>query len=115
MDCVFIAILSIRIQNENINTAITSINKEFERPMSANATFSSINDTIKGFLLSNFATNQPESGKPNNELIGNVNNTFPNSASFKLNKSLMVGILAAQVAKQKPESRKNRLKEMRCL
>jgi hypothetical protein len=63
-------------------------------------------ETNKGSLLSNLDTNHPEMGRPTNELIGIASKRLPNSASLKLKTVLMVGILEAQVAKQKPDRKK---------
>ena len=53
-------------------------------------------------------------GNPISELMGIAKRTVPSSASLKLKKSLIVGILEAQVAKHKPFKKKQVLKAMRC-
>jgi hypothetical protein len=63
-------------------------------------------DPINGSLLSNLETNHPEATVPNKALIGITNNIDPNWASFKLNRSLIVGILDAQDEKHNPDKKK---------
>ncbi len=74
-----------------------------------------MNEINNGFLLSNLATNQPDKGRPTNELIGMVNNMLPNSASVISKEVLMVGIRAAQLEKTNPDIKKYALSAIRCL
>ena len=104
-----------RIEKEKIDTATINIAKELENPINAKAIFKNINEINNGLRLSNLATNQPDIGKPINELMGRASKTFPNCASFKSYIIFMVGIRDAHVAKQKPDSRKKALNEIRCL
>ncbi len=69
----------------------------------------------KGTLLSNFVINQPDMGRPINELMGMVSRIVPSSASFKLKVDFRVGILEAQLEKQNPERKKNTLRKNLCL
>lgn len=105
---------NIRIENENKQIDATNKNGVVAKPMHANAIEKKRNDTIRGMRLSNFDTNQPEIGNPNNELMGIAKRIVPSSASFKLKNSLMVGIRDAQVAKQMPERKKYMLNAIRC-
>lgn len=68
-----------------------------------------------GMRLSNRVISQPEMGRPSNELMGMVNKIEPISASLKPKLVLIVGILDAQLEKQKPERKKKALKKKRCL
>ena len=68
-----------------------------------------------GMRLSNLETSQPENGKPISDVTGMASNIVPSSASFNAKYVLMVGIRDAQVAKLKPEMKKNILKKTRCL
>lgn len=114
MDCVFMAILMILIVNENKKTAKANIKIDFENPIKAKAILKKTKEMIIGFRLSNFETNHPEIGKPNNELIGKINNILPSSASLRSKSDLIVGIRDAHVAKLNPEIKKNMLKAIRC-
>ena len=75
-------------------------------PIIANDIEKNINANIKGTLLSNLETSQPEIGKPINELIGIAISIVPSSASFKLKNVFIVGIRDAQEAKQIPDKKK---------
>ena len=94
------------MQNANTQTAGISTKRLLENPIAINASEKKINATCNGILLSNRDTNQPEIGKPINELTGIANNKLPNSASFKLKRVLMVGMREAQVEKQNPDKKK---------
>src|SRR5690606_5513659 len=115
MDCVFMAIFKIRIQNENKQIDSTKKNVVVEKPINANAMQKNTKDTINGTRLSNLETNHPEIGSPTRELIGIARRMVPNSASFKLKYAFMVGIRDAQDAKQIPDRKKYTLKAKRCL
>ena len=84
MDCVLIAILSIRIQNENKQIAVTNANGVCAIPMPINANENAIKETISGFLLSNLDTNHPEMGNPIKELMGMAKRTVPKLRIIKM-------------------------------
>lgn len=83
--------------------------------MSANEKEKNTNATTNGTLLSNFETSHPEMGNPIIDVMGIAKRMVPNSASFKLKKVFIVGILEAHVEKQIPERKKYTLKAIRCL
>jgi len=91
---------------ENRHKATTKKMVLCAKPIRVKANVKKSIETIKGFLLSNFETNQPDIGNPINELIGIASKIVPNSASFKLKNSFIVGIREAQVAKHKPDRKK---------
>ena len=82
--------------------------------MRANEKEKNTNATTRGTLLSNFETSHPEMGNPIMEVMGIAKRIVPSSASFKLKKVFIVGILEAQVEKQIPERKKYILKAIRC-
>lgn len=103
---VLIAILPIRVQNANRDTAMTSSTKEFALPIKYNENTMIKKEINNGMRLLNFDTSHPENGSPMRELIGITSNKFPNSASLKSKFDLMEGILEAQVAKPNPNKKK---------
>ena len=113
-DWVFTEIFDIRIINENVNTAITSVSIPGAYPIPAKEITNNTKETNRGTLLLNLATSQLEIGKPIRELMGMTSNKLPSSASLKSKFDLMEGILAAQEAKQNPVRKKNMLKEILC-
>ena len=76
------------------------------KPISTNADEKKKKEAIRGSLLSNLETSQPEIGKPSRELTGIASSKFPNSASFKSKMVFNVGIRDAQVEKANPERKK---------
>lgn len=60
-------------------------------------------EAIDMVLLPSLCTSHPEKGNAANAPSGSMNNTPPNSASFKLNLSLICGILEAQLEKINPK------------
>lgn len=60
-------------------------------------------EAIDIVLLLSLCTNHPEKGNAAKAPSGNMNNTPPNSASFKLNLSLICGICEAQLEKINPK------------
>jgi len=64
-----------------------------EYPIKVNETANKTSENTRGFLLLNFETNHPEIGNPIKELIGIIKSKLPNSASLKLYKVFIVGIL----------------------
>lgn len=85
------------------------------KPTKLNAIEDRIIETKRGNRLSNRDNNHPAIGRPASELKGRVSKTFPSSASLKLNNSLIFGIMEAQVDKENPERKKERLRAMRYL
>lgn len=85
------------------------------RPMSERHTPCTKKPMPIGIRLSNRVMSQPDMGRPSKELMGMVNKIEPISASLKPKLVFIVGILDAQLEKQKPERKKNRLKKKRCL
>jgi hypothetical protein len=67
---------------------------------------------VSGTLLGYLVTSQPDIGRPINELKGMASRMVPSCASFSAKFILMVGILEAQVEKQKPDKKKNRLRNI---
>lgn len=114
MDCVFTEMFKIRIENENKQTDKTNKNGVEANPIHTKAIEKNTYEAINGTRLSNLETNHPEIGNPNNELIGIASNMVPNSASFKLKFTLIVGIRDAHVAKQIPDRKKYTLNAIRC-
>ncbi|GAA4299851.1 hypothetical protein GCM10023163_21600 [Aestuariibaculum suncheonense] len=106
MDCVLIEIFKILKQKAKPEIAHTKANVDVAKPMDAKLIEKKKNAKINGIRLSNFDTNQPEIGKPINELTGMAIKIVPNCASFKSKNALMVGIRDAQVAKQIPDKKK---------
>src|ERR1700752_1431738 len=102
--------LSILALNEKMQTEITSMVVVVAKPIPQRVIEYRINPKVMGTRLSNRETNQPENGNPIKELIGMQSRMVPNSASLYPKFILRVGILEAQVEKQKPERRKNILK-----
>lgn len=115
MACVLTEILNIRIVKENKNKANTSVKGVFAKPIKERQREFNRKATVKGILVSNLETNQPDKGKPIKELTGIDSRIVPNSASFKFKADLMVGIRDAQLEKLKPERKKKILSEIRCL
>ena len=95
-----------RIQKENKQTDSTNKKGVVAKAIHVSVIAKPIKEAIKGILLSNFETNQPEIGKPIKELMGIAKRMVPNCASLKLKNAFMVGIRDAQEAKQIPERKK---------
>lgn len=114
MDCAFMAILRTRIKIEkNPNITISKkVVSAYEILTKDNA--KSKKEISNGSLVLNLDTNHPETTVPNSALTGITNNIDPNCASFKLNTSLIVGILDAHEEKQRPDKKKKLLKAIRC-
>ena len=72
-------------------------------------------DINKGPLVLYLETSHAEKGNPITAVIGITINKFPNCASFSRNKSLIVGILDAQLEKQTPVRKKQTPIAIRCL
>jgi hypothetical protein len=106
MDCVFIDIFRIRIKKEKKLIAIMMVKVDCAFPIQIKENKNKIKDTNNGCRLSNLETNHPEIGNPIKELIGIAKSIVPSCASFKSKNILMVGILEAQVAKQRPDKKK---------
>lgn len=90
-----------KIANKINNKNVVSTN---EIPSNDNP--KNINEITKGSLLSNFETSHPEATVPNKALSGIMSKIEPNWASFKVNKSFIVGILDAHEAKHNPDKKK---------
>jgi hypothetical protein len=108
-------ILIILKLNENKQMDETTVNVELEIPIQKSAIEASAKEKINGTRLSYLETRKPETGSPIIELMGIHKRMVPNSASLYPKKVLIVGILEAQVEKQKPERKKKTLKNIRCL
>ena len=106
MDCVFIAILKIRMEKAKQKIPTISKIRLSAIPIRHSDAARSIKETIRGCLLSKRETNHPETGSPIKELIGITISKFPNSASFRSKAILMLGIREAQVEKQNPDKKK---------
>lgn len=109
------AMLNILILNENRNSAMISERVVSARPISSKLRALTIKAAVRGILLSNFDTSQPDNGSPIRELTGMVNRIEPNSASFSCSAALIVGILDAQLEKLKPERKKKALRNILCV
>lgn len=109
------AMLKMRMLKAKRNMAIMSITVFWAKPISDRHMPCTRKPITIGIRLSNRVMSQPDMGRPNKELIGMVSRIEPNSASLKPKLVLMVGIRDAQLAKQNPERKKNRLKKKRCL
>jgi hypothetical protein len=114
MACVFRAMLKMRVPKEKRDIETTSRKVLTEIPIPTSEMATSINPADSGILLSNLETSQPEIGRLIMEAIGMKIRIVPSSASLKPNDVLIVGILDAQEAKQKPESKKKTLSARRC-
>src|SRR6478736_4544096 len=88
---------------------VTSISVSVENPIIERDMLNRTNATVIGTRLSNFATSQPEIGKPIKELMGMARSIVPNSASLNPKVVLIVGMRDAQLEKQTPERKKNTL------
>ena len=105
-DWVLIEITMIRIQNENTIRHIIKTKGVCTKPMIAKQIQNKIKEKIRGTRLSNLETSHPDIGSPIIEPTGIANRTLPKTASLKLKKSLIVGILEAQEAKHTPDKKK---------
>jgi hypothetical protein len=112
---VFMEILMILKLNENKQMDETRAIVELEIPIQKSAIEANVKEKISGIRLSYLDTKKPETGSPIIELMGIHRRIVPNSASLYSKKVLMVGILEAQVEKQKPERKKKTLKNILCL
>jgi hypothetical protein len=101
--------------NEKRQMEETSVNVLFEIPIQKRAIEARTKENSKGIRLSYRDTRKPETGSPIIELMGMLNKIVPNSASLYPKAVFIVGILDAQVEKQKPERKKNALKKNLCL
>src|SRR5690606_10002598 len=112
--CVFIVMLRIRMLKEK--TAMEAINKNGvdANPIPIKARAKMIKEASNGMRLLKRETSQPEMGKPISDPTGIVKSILPNSASFRSNMALRVGILEAQVEKQTPVIKKHVPSAMRC-
>jgi hypothetical protein len=72
-----------------------------------------MNPAVIGYRLSKRETSHPDTGKPNNELMGMNNKIVPSCASLNPKYALIVGIRDAHEAKHMPARKKNRLKSTR--
>ena len=105
----------IRILNANRQIDITSVNVFVAKLMSVRAIACTRKPIVKGTLLSNLDTRNPEMGKPIIEAIGIEKSKVPNSASLNPNVDFIVGIRDAQEEKQTPAMKKKTLRKVRCL
>jgi len=106
--------LNMRVLKENRNKAMTKAKELLAKPIKERQMEFSRKATVRGILVSNLATSQPDKGSPIKELTGIVRRIVPNSASFRCKAALIVGILDAQLEKLNPERKKNMLREIRC-
>ena len=115
MACVFKDMFRMRKLNDKSDMDAISNGVLDAIPIPRIATDKSRNPPVSGIRLSYRDTSQPENGKPISELTGINNRMVPNSASLYPKFVLIVGILEAQDAKQKPDKKKNKLRKNRCL
>ena len=115
MACVFKEMFRMRKLNDKSDMDAISNGVLDAIPIPKIPTDRSKNPPVSGMRLSYRETSQPENGKPISELTGINNRMVPNSASLYPKFVLMVGILEAQDAKQKPDKKKNKLRKYRCL
>lgn len=102
--------LNAKKQIEKIRAAF-----DVEIPIRARDVARHKNAIAMGQRLSYLETSHPETGSPNNELMGIKSRIVPSSASLYPKVVLMVGIRDAHEAKQNPDKKKKILSEMRCL
>lgn len=98
--------LSILMLNANRHKNATSVTVVVEKPIRASASANTIKATESGFLLSNFETSHPDTGRLIMELMGIKRRMVPSSASLYAKLIFMVGIRDVHVEKQKPERKK---------
>src|SRR4051812_405200 len=113
--CVFTEMLKILVVKAKSIMASTRLNVFCAKPISASDRPFKPYPTVRGTRLLYLETSQPEIGSPIREPTGMASKIVPSSASLNPKNSLIVGILEAQVAKLKPEIKKNRLRKKRCL
>src|SRR5690606_17434172 len=114
MAWVFNDILRMRKLKAISDIARTSSSVLCARPTPTIEMASAIKPQVIGTRLSYLETSHPESGKPNNELMGIQRRIVPNSASFRSKAVFIVGIRDVHDVKQNPERKKNRLRNRRC-
>jgi hypothetical protein len=95
----------------NRQIAVTRVKVLLAKLINVSAIAWAIKPAVRGTLLSNLETRNPEIGNPIIEAIGIENNRVPNSASLNPKEDFIVGILDAQVEKQTPAKKKNTLKK----
>ena len=106
IDCVLMEILITLNDIENTTKEATINQIDGAKPTESKDNKKVKLATWSGIRLSNFETNQPESGIPIIALAGITISKFPKVFSSRLKLSFIVGILEAQVEKQIPERRK---------
>ena len=103
-----------RMLKAKTQTATTKKKVDEAKPIKLRATANETNPVMIGPRVLNRATSQLEIGRPTIELIGMNNKMVPSSASLKSKLVLIVGIREAHVEKQKPERKKNTLRNALC-
>jgi hypothetical protein len=115
MACVFTAILKILVVKENRRTATTNAGTLWVYPIRASDRVFKAYPTVRGTRLLYLETSQPEIGSPSKEPMGMARRILPSSASLNSKAVFIVGILDAQVEKLKPDRKKAKLRNTRCL